>query len=666
MSATPESTIGVAGAPEVAAALREIGYTVITGTTFRESAIAIAAQLKQFPVHVVVEVMNEPGFTPWVISTHAKSNGVVLLPTSDAVDLSGQLAGIPTLELPATVNALLSEIGAAPALADAGEVRIEATVVPAAVTPVETAPVLPPAPPAQEDAFAALMAQAGSGAGPVTDPFAATDTTSSPFPAETVPAVVDPFEQMASATPNSEMAEVAPAVESEPVAELGTANPVSPQSSPVNDPYAASSISGADVNESALPDSFLDSLAQIATVEPQAEAVSRIPLPKPTEVEDPAPIPVVEQAPVPAQGIVKSPEPALTHHSAVTPAPVPVRAPEPAPEQSEFIRQVLSRKEVRPVHSAQTPVWEQTPALVPGPDLGDFFGGSGISTGGCQVIVSLAGKGGAGKTTQTLMYAQTAGAAGLRVLVIDANRDQGDIGTSLRIEKSGFATVLQSVQGHPNDAIISKDQINAARPAAARDIAFDVVLAPPREFAGPRYASAQVYAKLLAYAKTRYDLVVIDTQIVEAQKSDLHTGFIIPELRSGAWSAGIALYDYSAIRNAFAVFDELAALGVTPQRTLVVATRWPEKENDADRFVSQFGQFGTFVGFVGDDPNVNAQKSVGNLLIESPAVAPVVRTLLYRVTNNTAFAPVEEAGRRKRNKGAGPKRERRGLFGGRK
>ena len=728
MSATPESIVGVAGAPHVAAALREIGYTVITGTTFRESAIAIAAQLKQSPIHVVVETMAEPGFTPWVVSTHAKSSGVILLPTSDAVDLSGQLAGIPQLALPATVNDLLVKMDAAPALADAGDVRIGDQSIVTPASPSAPAIVAAPVAPVQEDSFAALMAQTGGVTSapnvPLVDPVddeAPQPTVTDPF--DTPTGTPDAFEALLAAVPvpvaEAQIPSVDVAVaETTPAFELGTANPVVPQATPVLDPYAASGISGELVADEPPVDDFLTSMAQVAHVAPPAptdaeapvipstpalapmppvEAAPFIPEPAPVVapvVPIPAPAPVSAPAPVPAPTapapatFIPEPAPVVPAISAI-PEPAPVAAPVPAPAQtpadvfdptapaeqpkSDFIRQVLARQQVRPAApTPQTPLWDQAPAFAPAPampDINDFFQGPGISTGGCQVVISLAGKGGAGKTTQTLMYAQTAGAAGLRVLVMDANRDQGDIGTSLRIEKAGFPTILQSIQGHPADAIVSKERINEARPAALQDIQFDVVLAPPREFAGPRYASAQVYAKVLAHAKTRYDLVVIDTQIVEAQKSDLHTGFIIPELRSGAWSAGIALYDYSAIRNAFAVFDELAALGVTPQRTLVVATRWPEKDSDAERFVTQFGQYGTFVGFVGDDPNVNAQKSVGVLLIGSPAVAPVVRTLLHRVTNHPAFAPIEDTGRRKRrkdNSAASPKKERRGLFGGRK
>lgn len=675
MSATPAPTIGVAGAPAVAAALREIGFTVVTGKTFRDAAIAIATQLRTEKVHVVVETMTEAGFTPWVQATSNKSLGVILLPTDASVNLSGPLANIPALTLPATVNDLLVALGETPTMGAAGDVRIGGDVVvapaaepaPVVVPPLPAAPAplpetfeLPVPAPVVTDPFQAPVAE-------VTDPFAEqprgiTDPFAAPAPA---PVVDDSFEAMLSAAAGDPVAETVPEVPS-----LGEPNPVAaPVAQTHPDPFTADSIPSSDDT-----DDFLSSFLN-ATPLPVASEPTSAPTPAPT----PAPAPAYETAPAPA--------------------PVPVSAPAPAPAPAfetppdDFVAQLLARRqrlvgqqpETAPAPApapmpfpAPTPTPAPAPAPAPlaqpvplaprpaAPEV-DFFASPGVSTGGCQVVVSAAGKGGAGKTTQCLMYAQTAGAAGLRVLVIDGNRDQGDIGSSLRIEKAGFPTVLQAMNGRAADAIVTREAINGARPSASQDIEFDVVLAPPREFAGPQYASAEVYARVLAYAKGRYDLVVIDTQIVEAQKSDLHLGFIIPELRSGGWLAGIALYDYSAIKNAFAVFEELAALGVTPQRTLVVATRWPEKELDADRFNAQFGHFGTFVGFVADDPNVNAQKSVGNLLIGSPAVEPVVRTLLHRVTGNQVFAPIEPTGKkRRRDAPAEPKKARRGLFGGRR
>jgi len=715
MSATPTPVIGVAGVPAVASALREIGFEVVTGSTFRESAIAIATRLKSDSFHLVVESLHEPGFQKWVQMHHAKSLGVVLLPTDPSVDLGDLIADVPRLPLPATVNDLLIRLGHSPALSPAGEFVIAgldaaAPFDGAAQTPAPSADPFPAAPVAPSDPFAAVPAPAAGSAAPVSDPFAQVPTVADPFsrapaaapePVVQAPRVSDPFAQpepvsdplphpepvsepfpqSAAVDPFQAMLDAAGATtpapvptptpqpapapepaaapdafaamlaaagatapspaepEAPPFAPAPQPNPVAPAAPAVADPFAGSAISGDDT-----PDQFQQMLAQATggahpTVAPAPapQPFTPAPAPQPVELPTPAPRQYATPAPAPFEPAVQQYAPAPTPHIeqpsqqyAPAPAPAPQQAAAPAPWEN-----------VRPTSTA--------------PDA-DFFATDAFSAGGCQVIFSVAGKGGAGKTTQTLMYAQTAGLAGMRVLVIDANRDQGDIGSSLRIEKAGLPTVLQSIYGRPEDAVVTKAQINAVRPTASKDIEFDVVLAPPREYAGDTYASADVYSRLLSWAKQKYQLVIVDTQIVEASKSELHLGFIIPELRSGAWCAGIALYDYSAIRNAFAVFDELAALGVTPQRTLVIATRWAEQDADTDKFVSQFGHYGTFVGFVADDPNVHAQKSIGNLLVGSPAVAPAVKALLYRVTGNPVFAPDPEP----------TKKKRRGLFGGRK
>jgi Mrp family chromosome partitioning ATPase len=525
------------------------------------------------------------------------------------------------------------------------------------------------------DPFAGLVSPTAEPT--VSDPFDAPVAVSDPFlaPAAADSAVTDPFAEVLGTAPSAPAQDfLTPSVETPAfkdapdtsfdafISGAAPSVPAPVTAAPaVLDPFSADGVTGDDT------------ATTVATPAAEPEAVFDLPMPE-VPTDDGADKQSLMQrmrarraeaavAEVVASPAEPTPYELPTPNQTFEPAPAPVPADLPVPAQ--------------PVVHA--PIAVPTPAvsgdglkLAPRPVSADvdFFAGTGISSGGSQVVFSVAGKGGAGKTTNSLFYAQTAGGGGVKTLVIDANRDQGDIGTSLRIDKVGFPTILEALRSGPEGAVVTKTAINNARPNAAQDITFDVVLAPPRDFAGPKYASAELYAQVLAWAKPRYDLIVIDTQIIEAHKSDLHTGFVIPELRSGAWSAGIALYDYSAIRNAFSVFEELSALGVTATRSLIVATRWPERDSDTDKFNSQFGQYGTFLGFVGDDPNINAQKSVGNLLVASPAIEPVVRALLYRVTGNSVFAPIEDTGKKRGKQAPAPAaadsaqgKKRFGLFG---
>lgn len=627
MSSTNAPVIGVAGVPDVARALREIGYTVITGPTFRDAAVAIAKQLSQSRIPVVVETLVEPGFAPWVTATNAKSGGLVLLPTNPEVDLTGQLASIRQIPLPATVGTLITALGHQAVLHDAAERVIPAPGVQQPPSVPQTVPVpSAPAPATSADPFVSSPVAAPV----VTDPFAnAAPVVSDPF-AQPVQVVSDPFAQ-----------------------------PV-----PVEDDFLALMNEGntqpAPASDASVPQD--DFLALMNDVVEQAPVMHVTPAPSQPFPDEDADFDaamrevlgtqpqVTYAAPAPQPQVSPQPQPQL-QQVAPQQQPQVVPQPQPQPQPAAYIEQPPTPFPGQPDTGAFTQRVEPVqPHVQPRVNVADFFGTEVMSTAGAKIIFSTAAKGGVGKTSQSLLYAQTAGGGGLRCLLIDANRDQGDIGTSLRIENAGFPTILAAIQGPPESAVIRKEQINerGVRPVGSQVIEFDVVLAPTRDYAGPRYASAAVYARVLDWAKTRYDVIVLDTQIIEALKSDIHEGLTIPELRAGAWNAGIAAYDYSAIKNAFAVFEELSALGVGPQRSLVVATGWPEREGESEKFNERFGHFGTFMGFVAHDSNFAAQKSVGNILVGSPAVAPVVRAVLHRVTGRNEFAPIQVEEKRKR------------------
>lgn len=640
MSASTPPAIGVVGAPDVAAALTEIGLKVYTGATFRTAAAAIIQQLNQGqPFPIVVETLNEVAFDRWVATAHQRSNGqVILLPTNPDVDLVSNeyLQGVPTLPLPATVNDLLVRLGGAPAISPAGQTVIQAE----SAAPEPVAEYVAPAPVAAPAAAVVVP--------DISDPLATAPAVGQPLPQQVVPAVPDPFPAPAVTDPF-------------PVPTVTDAFPTEAPAPAIADPF----VQAAQTPSFPVPD-ITDPFAQAAApqvptlTDPFAGSAPAAPVFDPT-AGFPSPV---------AQPEFPAPTPVATPEPFVAPAPVaqpePVVAPEPAQQFPGQAQPFVAPEPVAaqaPAWGAQ-PTWSPEPAPAPAPATADFFGGAGAAGSHCKILFSVAAKGGVGKTTQTLMYGQTAGMAGLRVLVIDGNRDQGDINASLRVEKTGLPTILHAINHGPEAAIVTKDQLNAVRAAGKQQIEFDVVFAPHREFAGPQYASAEVYASVLSYAKPRYDLIVLDTQIVEAQKSDLFEGFIIPELRAGAWSAGIAQYNYAAVRNAFAAFDELNKLGVGRDRSLVLASKWPADDADPAKFQEKFGQYGTFVGFLAEDASINRHMSSGNILTGSPAVAEVNKAVLYHVTGNPAFAPSSAPAAQGKGKAAA--KPKRSLFGGRR
>ncbi|SDH34705.1 hypothetical protein [Microbacterium sp. 77mftsu3.1] len=670
MSATPSPTVGVVGAPDVAAALREIGYTVITGDTFRATAIAIANALKQSKFHVVVETMTEPGLSPWVAVQHTKSLGVILLPTDPSV-IGPQIQSVPQLALPAKVNDLLVMMGDAPAMADAGE-RVIAAGISTAQAPVAPAP--QPAPVVSADPFESLIAQAsGSGvpapASPVapiapvvSDPFdvAAPAAVTDPFEA---PAVSDPFDAVAAPDPLAVVADVTdpfdgrddftsmlaqatlpdatPGVEvAADAPQLGAPNPVAERAeAPVFDPFAAESITGADEGAPAGdPDvlaAFLGGAAELPllAVEPAPEQVTEA---APVEVtaEDPAAPEATDDIFELARGLVatekpksfagllrrrrqvaeqpETTEPAAADVPEPEEPPAPAAAPVTVPEVISMAPAAVDALDVADLMFS-VPAAEAAPATPP------------------RELFFCAATGGAGTTTLALLTAQTAAVAGLRVLLIDANSQQGDIASALRVSRAGFPAVGKAEVGN---LIVSAAQLNAARPASAPDVAFDVILAPARGEVA--VAASSAYRAAIADARQAYDLIVVDSPVLVGS-GEFERELILPAVTDGAWAAGLVVHDYSAIAATRSTFAALNARGLPAERTVMLGSRWPARDRNAEQFTAMFGAYGMHAGFAFDDPNVSAQKSAGNLLVGSRALAPALAALLRQVTGKDVF-----------------------------
>ena len=126
-------------------------------------------------------------------------------------------------------------------------------------------------------------------------------------------------------------------------------------------------------------------------------------------------------------------------------------------------------------------------------------------------------------------------------------------GRNLRVTGAGLPSVYDAaICGNPAAAVCFPAELNAARPIGLASLEFAAVLAPADDQADPALVGAQVYRRVIDYARANADLVVIDTQIVEAfDTSGLIDGLVVPLLGEDAWALGIA--DQSA-----AGFDNLA------------------------------------------------------------------------------------------------------------
>ena len=95
-----------------------------------------------------------------------------------------------------------------------------------------------------------------------------------------------------------------------------------------------------------------------------------------------------------------------------------------------------------------------------------------------DVLFVFSGKGGVGKTSVALALAERAGSH-LRVVLVDANRGQGDIRTYLRLGRSTLPTIwAAAATGDPARAIVPPEKLFAARHRQLQELHFAVVMAP--------------------------------------------------------------------------------------------------------------------------------------------------------------------------------------------
>src|SRR5699024_6474353 len=166
------------------------------------------------------------------------------------------------------------------------------------------------------------------------------------------------------------------------------------------------------------------------------------------------------------------------------------------------------------------------------------------SRGRAPVIIKGAGKGGVGKTSITIAGGQRAAVRGrMDVCVIDMNRGQGDVSGFLKLRRSDLPTIFEAAQiGDITKAFISPSRLATVRGDNVERIEFALVSAPrvKHAVASRSVVTDRVYRQVIDYARDNFDLVIIDTQIMEStDTSGLIDGVVVPLLADGAYLVGI-------------------------------------------------------------------------------------------------------------------------------
>jgi len=602
-------TIGVIGAPGLDVLLRSFGFRIVGGTPARASATEISQIMLEgdgaFPV-VVTDSAQYAILRHWVAAMNDRTTIVVLATTS----ATGMLSGHPgVVRLPATLNDVLAAIGYQRSARPEGDLLLDA----------DSASVAKPEPEPRTEALP--VAEAAMTPEQLLDLI---DDDESP-------------EELAPSAPEDR------AVVEDPLAGFPDdlfVESLAPRRAPL-EPV---------VLEDAL--TIASEPAGFTAPEPPRRARARhaaapqVPeyVETPSEHEPYAPRRAVASTPdaeweheVDQELVIPAPDWDQTHHTGVEsgiprfpepPSPASPLAEPAAPPPPAFSAAQASEPagwQPRPAPAFLAPLAAATPYSSPVAPARAY-----PNAGRCTTIIVAAGKGGVGKTTAAIRLAYRGARRGLRVVLVDANRGQADVRKYLKLTKANLRTAYDGVID-PAAAILRPNDYGAIRAEQRLPVPeFAIVLGPPADYADPAYVPASAYARIVDAAQAAADLVIIDTQIVEAARTDLWNEMALPLLGAGAWLLGLTDASSPGVSNLSDRLGELVRDGVGTARTMILASGYTTfTPHDSAFFAQKFNQLGTFVGATGDDPKLAEDMSFGRLM-DSALVDPVLDAVLDR------------------------------------
>jgi Mrp family chromosome partitioning ATPase len=347
------------------------------------------------------------------------------------------------------------------------------------------------------------------------------------------------------------------------------------------------------------------------------------------------PVVPVYEAPVVAAPVIEEPV-----HFVPTPAQPVAFSFEPEPERALVAEETFS-------NPAELP-WMAEPVIVH------------LNDNPAPVLFCWAYKGGVNKTSLSLQLAHRASELGKRVWLVDMNRGQGGIRTVLRIpETAPIRSAFDAARiGDPERAFVRPDEYTQYRPLGLPLLKFGLALAPPRAEADPESTPYTAYQQIINWARNNGDLVIVDTQSVEAvDQSGLISQVMVPTMINGGFGLGITEFAKESVENLKAAYGNYRTAGLDNSRQLMVVTR-------ADNFLpvdargvdSTFSKYADFAGTTAQSRFIKEQFDKGIVVSDDPGVTPLLDTVLLRVTADERFSSMPMAGAEK------PKRK--SLFGG--
>lgn len=379
------------------------------------------------------------------------------------------------------------------------------------------------------------------------------------------------------------------------------------------------------------------------------------PVAPPVATEPAAPAPVTPPVAPSYEAPVAPPVPEPVHEAPV--APQPTAIPQPVSEAPPVLAHDSHTGHVNETYERTNLTAADNPVSMQRDD--SYLDVRKRPHGKGDVVIVWGAKGGVGKTTTALNLAQRAAASGLRVVLIDANFGQGDIRQYLRLAKANIPSIYDAaISRDLKDAFVGPDTINHFRPDGLDDIKFVYVAAPPENLADPSIVTPELYSAVIATSTHFADLVVVDTQIVEAvDMSGMVTRLIEPLLQETAWGVGVSDLSSPGMKNLFKRLDYFEEQQVPSSRMMTLLNKVDREAAFNEATLGKvLNKNSKFLGTVFHDHEIYSNMNLGRTASDVLALYPMLDTILATITGQqppqvslTSSAPV--------------KKRRRGLFG---
>lgn len=583
---TSAPTIGVVELPGTAEALKSLGFNVVTGSNMREALVAIRAAYASGRFPLVSADIVKGGLKMW-LATAIKTNPIeVVLVHEDAPKMN--LENVESLHAEASLIELFSHLGL-----EAPEDAVDYTCAGRLVAPAEEEEQLPQLPELPDFDDFDEEDEAEEDQSQDVDPAVGADEDEDDFYDE---------DETDQEQPQAEQ----PDVEDEPAED---------QSAEEDDDFYDEDETDEDEQASVAAVAPAFDPEEWAEDEEEGALITAEPVELPSDEE-----------PILAADMMSAPEQTYPQSWST-----PVQAPETpaAPARSWLAAPEKSLGDSRGLFS-------------------DFHGtqqfrrGRGYSGEG-TVIFSLAGKGGVGKSTTAQQIAAEAARAELSVILVDGNSGQGDQRQYLGLkELQGLPSVIDAhVSGQPQSAVITREQLSGLRDGAT-DLSFDLVLAPPPELEEEGTVPPEVYANLITWCKSHYDITVVDTQILEANdQTGFYSRMVLPMLHGDdGWAIGVTDMNAAGMQNLLERFDRMIKDGVPVGRlfSLFNAVESDYMELATSQEIRDWMEVASrFMGMIPAIEGLKFTMNRGNLYEPTPTMTQAYAGILFVVTNNPFF-----------------------------